>query len=392
MSYSSLSTNSDNIYVNVTFNHDDSQGNQPTPAEYRVTKTIPILDKCDDYYCSVIRFDIPLNSTPLFIMPIIPNQGDSDLTPLVIGITYLGINYPISIEYIADNILNAPVQNQTTQVITPYYYVYSYQNLINSINLALAEAIDISGVRTILDTPPAAKCPWFYYDPNTELISIVVPKIFTNEDPMVNKPLIYMNSQLSSYLEAFQKSQVGYNQTDGHDFVFTFDAPSYPAPPFASSNPYPQVDKAYPTAIDPDLISATVPKYYKFTQEYNSMQLWTSLRKIVITTTSIPIVSEFTPSGSSGISSTLPIITDFTPAIELAGQSRSLAYYVPSSQYRLVDLKSSEQLNTIDLKIYWQDKNSNLYPLLLSVTQQASIKLGFFKKYLYRDSQLLKKF
>jgi hypothetical protein len=383
MSYSTLSQVGDNIYVNVSFNHDDSQGNQPTPAEYIVTKTLPILSKCDDYYCSVIRFDIPLNSTPLFIMPIVPNQPDADLTPLIIGITYLGVNFPVNIEYIPDNILTAPLQNQPAQVITPYYFVFSFQNLINAINLALAEAVSLSGVKAVLDAIPA-KTPWFYLDPTTKLISLVVPTLFTNPAAVPGKPLIYMNAQLSTYLEAFQKSQVGYNQPQGHDFVFILDFPSFPAPPFPSSNPYPQSDKAFfPIPVGgPD--PAGVYTYYKFTQEYSTLQLWSSLRKILITTNSIPIISEYTPTGNSGISSTLPIITDFVPQIEIAGQSRSIAFYTPTSQYRLVDLKSSEQLNTIDLKIYWQDDQSNIYPLLISVFQQANIKLVFVKKSLYK--------
>lgn len=383
MSRATISQVGDNIYVNVTFNHDDTQGNVPTPAEYAVTKTLPILSKCDDYYCSVIRFDIPLNGIPLFIMPIVPNQADPDLTPLIIGITYLGVNYPVNIEYLPDNILSPPLQNQTSQVITPYYFVFSFQNLINSINLALAEAVSLSGVKAVLDAIPA-KTPWFYFDPVTQLISLIVPTLFTDPAAVPGKPLIYVNAQLSTYLEAFQKSQVGFNQPQGHDFVFILDFPSFPAPPFPSSNPYPQSDKAfYPIPVGgPD--PAGVYTYYKFTQEYPAMELWISLRKIVITTNSIPIISEYTPTNNSGISSTLPIITDFVPQIEMAGDSRSIAFYNPTSQYRLVDMKSSEQLNTIDLKVYWQDDASNLFPLLLTVFQQASVKLGFFKRSLYQ--------
>lgn len=390
MSYSTIYQNADNVYVNVTFNHDDTQGNVPTPAEYRVTKTIPILDKCDNYFCSVIRFDIPLNGTPLFIMPIVPNQADPDLTPLIIGITYLGVDYPVNLVYIADNIFNAPIQNQPSQVITPYYFVYSFQTLINAINIALAEAVSLSGVKAVLDGL-GQKTPWFYFDPVNQLISLIVPKLFTDPTVLPGKPLIYVNAQLSNYLEAFKKSQVGYNQPNGHDFVFLLDFPSFPAQPFPSYNPYPQSDKAFYPIPAGGLDPAGVYTYYKFTQEYNAMQFWSSLRKIVITTTSIPIVTEYTPTNDSGISSTLPIITDFTPQIELAGQSRSIAYYVPTSQYRLVDLKSSEQLNTIDLKIYWQDRNSNLFPLLITTGQQASIKLGFFKKSLYKGDPSLKK-
>lgn len=393
MSYSTISQVADNVYVNVVFDHDDNNGNQPSSAEYKVTKTIPILRKCSDYYCSVIRFTIPLNFIPLFIMPIVPNQGDADLSPLIIGITYLGINYPVNVIYNPDNTLSPPSQlGHLTQVITPYYYVYSIQNLLNNINIALAAAITASGLKAILDAIPA-KCPWFTFDPVSKLISLIVPTIFTN--PTVGPELsIFTNAQLSEYLQGFQKLQIGFNQPQGNDFIFVLNAVSFPPSIAPSYNPYPQSDKAfYPIPAGGPDPSGTYT-YYKFTQEYVTSQFISSLRKILIVTNSIPIISEYVPSNdnNSGVSTILPIISDFVPQLELPGQSRSLAYYVPTTQYRLADMVSNEQLNTIDLKIYWQDTDLNIYPLFLSVYQQASVKIGFFKKELYKSSTpLLKK-
>ena len=87
-----------------------------------------------------------------------------------------------------------------------------------------------------------------------------------------------------------------------------------------------------------------------------------------------------------------PILTDFVPNISAAaGESRSIAYYVPTSQYRLVDLISTNPLQKIDIRIFWEDRDGNLYPLEISIFQQASLKLGFFKKSLYNSgSSLLK--
>lgn len=361
MSYSTISTEADNVYVNVTFINDGVNGNGPVPMEYKVTKTLPILNKCDDYYCSVIRFNIPLQSVPIFIMPVIPGCGTSQVTPMIIGIRTGGINYPVNLVYVADN--NTTPVNQPSgsknQIITQYYYCYSYQIMINMINAALKSSFSSSGL--------SGNFPYFYYDSVTKLLNLVVDKSnFTNGYPSPPVATIFLNSQMINYLEAFEVFFYGYNQAQGRDFEFLLSRPYVYSNPLNSSQAL-------------------------FEQEYNVLDYWTSIEKILITTNSIPIVSEFTPSNSSGISSTLPIITDFVPSIEQAGQGRSTAYYYPTSQYRLADMTSSTQLNTIDLKVYWQDRFSHIYPLSLSIFQSASIKIGFFKKSLYNGSRLLKK-
>ena len=96
MPNSNIVRENDNVYLNVVIDHPIpiyNTGLVPplivnsfgVPAEYNVTKTLPIIDKASDFYCSIIRFDIPFNSIPLFIMPIVANQSNANLTPMVIG-------------------------------------------------------------------------------------------------------------------------------------------------------------------------------------------------------------------------------------------------------------------------------------------------------------------
>src|SRR5579872_55561 len=135
MSHSTIEQVGDNIYVNIAISANLLNPNAiEIPAEYKVTKTIPILSKCDDYYLSVIRFSIPLNDVPLFIIPIVPNQANPNLTTFIIGITTGGIDFPQSVIYVSETGFPVPIQNQPIQVITPYYYVFEYQNLITSVN------------------------------------------------------------------------------------------------------------------------------------------------------------------------------------------------------------------------------------------------------------------
>lgn len=352
-----------NVYLNIVFNHDDTTGGTETPAVYDVTKTTPIIDNCSDYYASVIRFDIPLDTVPLMIMPIIPNQANPDLSPLVIGVNNGGVDTFLNIQYIANNSLTPPTQNLLLkQVITPYYYIYTYETLLNLINITLRQVCITAALGLTNE-----QMPHFFFDSNTQLISLIVPDLFIT----AGHPVIYINSVLWSYLGNFQYSYLGPNQPNGKDYVFLLsNLPTYPTEnlAYALYNQTPAVP----------------PIYYKYTQEYKSVAGWTSLRKIVITTNSIPIRNEFVPaSNGSGENISFPILTDFVPALENASDTRNIAYYVPTSQYRLIDLSGNDPLYKINIKILWEDRKGNLYPITISQFQQASLKLAFVSKNIY---------
>lgn len=403
----------DNIYLNVVINHSQLQTFYPAPppalplligarpiiAEYNVTKTIPIIPKCSDYYCSVVRFSIPLDSIPLFIMPIIPNQiptgsppvTDPNLTPFIIGIRYNAVNYPVNLDYISranPAIFPPPQQDQVTQVITPYYYVFSYAVLVDMLNAALLQALTASGILAALPAPPTLplinpNVPFFYLDPVTNLMSLVYPPYFAYlTSPLTDVPTIFVNSLLKAYIDSFDYSFIGFDQPQGRDFQLLLSAPTpneiyYPAnfvlPPNATVAP-----------IQAPII------FYRLMEEYSVLEYWSNLRKLLISTNTIPIAAESIPAAnqtSTQVNVSYPILSDFVPNIEQsAGTSRTIAFYLPSAQYRLVDLIGDNSLQKVDLKVFWQDITGNLFPLFISANQQIEIKLGFFKKDLYKKS------
>lgn len=341
----------DNVYLNVVFQN--NTGGEVS-AKYNVAKTIPILDKPSNYFTSVIRFDVPLNSVPLVIMPIIPNQGNPNLTPFTIYVNTFATN----IIYVPDNTLTAPPQNQLTQVVTPYYYVYSFANIISAINTALATSYAAAS------SPGGAGAPFFIFNPVTQLLGLVVSVAFIAAGATIS-----INQPLVNYFEGFR---LLFNATTR---LFTFLTYNDGTNGFNISG--------QTTAV------ATPPTFLTITQEYTAMEYWLSLRKIVLISNTIPINYEYVPAydttgAQTNVSVSLPIITDFVPNIEDAAQSRSIAVYNPLSQYRLVDLLGDTPLYNIDLSILWQDKLGNYYPLFIETLQQASVKIGFFRKDLYQ--------
>lgn len=355
-------TENDNVYLNIVFNHDDSQGNKSTAAVYNSYRSAPIIAKCNDYYCSVVRFDLPLDTVPLFIMPITNNPNDMNESSLIIGMTDTNNQNPVSFNIAFWPAVDMPVPSVGQQT-SPYYYVYSYNHMIDMINFKLAEAY-----ANAFNGQPASNAPYFVYNGTTQLISLMLPEAYAT-----TSSVIFMNNELSTFLDAFQLYSYGDNQPLGRDFDINFRDG--------------QIN-------DTNHVMYNNNNYYQITQEYSTLPMWSQLRKILILTNSIPINAEYIQINDSSQNVTLPVITDFVLSFNQAGDSRSLAVYNPTSQYRLIDLISTGDLYNINLQVYWVDRLGNRNPLLLSVFQQGSVKIAFLKKELYRDKQnngLLKK-
>ena len=396
----------DNIYVNIIMDHSNPSysnfnnpgqvivitGSDPEDAEYNNTKTTPILDKCSDYYCSVIRYIIPLDEVPLMIMPIVPNQPynpplvytNPNLTPFIVGINYGPTDTSQQVIYINPNAYTnpnpypPPEQNQLTQVITPYYFVYSYQTLISMVNVAIETAYVSSGIPALL-APTIIPAPYFYLDPVTNLISLIAHKMWSSVfAPLTHIPTLYMNNELITFFDAFFTSFFTLSSPIGKNVGLLLYSPNYPTENMGYA--------LYGT------VPTNPPTYYKYTQEYSVLEYWSSLRKIIMTTNTIPVSTEIIPpvGNFSGNTVSYPILADFIPTISTsAGTSRSLIDFIPTSQYKLTDLISDNPLQTIDIRIYWQDREGNLYPLEISVFQQVSIKIAFLRKTLYKGTNLM---
>ena len=350
-----LSKDRDNVYLNIVINQDPISGNEATPAVYNETLTHPVIKDCSKYYASVIRFDIPLAAIPILVIPIINTQNNPNLTPLIFGIKYVGVNYPVNLVYISDSNSIAPTPSAgpifftQRQLSDTYYWVYSIFQMVELFNNTINQAMINAGLG-------ATPSPIFSYNPVSQLFSLTVTQAF-----LLTGAELYHNDQANNFLSSFRVYYNGNNRPDGDEYIHILSPLPHDAP---------------------------VGGPYTFIEDYNTIDLWFSLRKIILTTNTIPISPEFVPTQNpfginTGVSSSLPIICDFVPNLEYSNQGRGIAYYNPQSQYHLVDMISEIPLSRININIFWQDKFGNLYPLLIPSFQQASIKLAFINKNLY---------
>jgi hypothetical protein len=358
-----LPTGKDNIYLNIVINQNGVMGNAPTPALYDEHLTTPILMDASKYYCSIVRFTIPLNAIPLIIVPLLVTQPNPNILTLIMGISYLGVDYPVNLIYTPNSTLlpptpgPGPIYFTNSQASGPYYWVQSITNLIDMFNTAIRTAMTNAGLG-------AVTAPFYIYNPVTQLLSLQVAQDFINTGAAV-----YFNEQTNHFGSGFNTFFYGYNQPNGKDYSHIL----LPLPP-----------------------NSPVGGPYVYSEDYITIDLWFSLRRLIVTTDTIPINTEYVPTqnpnqfgANTGINSSLPIITDFIPQLTFANEARSIAYYNPTSQYRLVDLVSEAPIRRLNFRIYWEDKFGNLFPLLISIFQQVSMKIAFIRKELYNPIKLL---
>lgn len=355
---------SDNVYVNLSLSNTASVPLLPTDipsifANFDIQNDSPFLDDASKYYCSVVRFDIPLNTIPILIVS--PQQfpnTNARLTNYVIGIDVGGTVFPVTLLYQPEDLNDqVPVITASDPTpITPYYYVYSYQTIINMINVALAQACMNAGL--------VAPFPYFILDFNTGLISLIVPTNFTTI-PYASRPQIVLNLQLSNLLDSFPY----YLNTNGYLYL-SLNGTDFP----------PTADHIY----TPPGPAGT----FIFSEEYSTLATWSTLRDIIFVTNKLPINYESITIQNDTNTSRIPILSDFVPIFNALGQSRSIAYYLPTAQYKLVDMYQTTPLQAIDIKIFWRDTSGNIYPLTISTGQQINIKVAFLRKTLYKNNLL----
>jgi hypothetical protein len=369
-SYYSQSNDAENVYVNAILSGPtETDPIDGVPAVYDVTRSQAVLAKPSDYYASIVRLEIPLNSMPIFICPI---AVQPNTTPWVVGIVYNGVYYKQTVVW------------QTEYYATPpggpfgldwYHYCFNYGTFVSIINVAMAAAY--AAFRAANPAAPQAvanQAPFLIYNSATQLFSWVWHNSWASTPPAVNPPAagvarVGINFALQSVFDGFRNLIVNGNSPDPDDQVnYVFENTgdnAYTLNGFANTS---------------------------FTEQgFICTALLANLRRLVVTTASLPIVPEVVPaftvtggvSSTGGTASTLPILTDFVPQLESSNDVRSIVYYQPQAQYRLTNLISDVPLYRIQLSFFWQATDGSLIPIIISRNQQVGVKLAFFKKDLY---------
>ena len=124
-------------------------------------------------------------------------------------------------------------------------------------------------------------------------------------------------------------------------------------------------------------------------QETSTVSLWNPVASIVFCSSMLPIYPTQTskPTIINNESNTLPsngdnnnltnILSDFIVATQDTNSYRPFILYSPQSEYRLMDMYSSTNLNRITISVFWEDHFGNLNPFYINAGRSAHLKLMF---------------
>lgn len=344
-----VETKEDNIYLNMTLTNNNEVS---IPAAVAQTFTADIVSDSSQYFLSIIRFELLGVKIPLFIF-----QSNY----YYVSLTYLGVTY------------SAPVLYPAQKNVIPVYgdAIYSYVQFLNYINAAFATAFGL-----IPSPPVGSTAPYMLLNQSSGIISLYADGRFY--DDTLGTPInVYMNQNLYKFFENFNVQFYSENAVDYLDYRIIILN-------YYDSNT---------SVLDPTI----PPNFYKISQDYANPSRFAQPDRIVFTSGQIGVRPEYSQNANSttnlidnsnagGGPPVSNILTDFIPAFsstDFAGWRTDLSY-LPSSQYRLVDLLGL-RVNQIDVQVFWADQRNNLFPIYIEAGRSLQIKFGFFKKSLYKN-------
>ena len=427
--------------LDVVNNNLNSNTNAPQ-LRFEENRNTPFLEgDSNEYFCSIVRFSIQTgNSLPIFIPRVMTGQTDINKTVYGVGMsvdvnhvdqpakaavpafagtaavaatgttpaipavpatpampatqdipattaTYQGPMTNLSYSS-PDSVADVPQPPLVQQDFTgTYYYQYNIKDIVQMFNAGLAAAwaafpdsIPATSPTGIpeLDLKQRLKktvAPYFQYDYDKCRLVLSVDQILVSGpyDYGTYTASVYFNTRFYELLSGLPC--IRRNRTGDLNYQFT---------PDTTSTIGVKDKDGYPHTM------------YQTSQEVSSLAMWNPIASVVFCTGMLPIISTNTSVpityggfsndtlASNGNNSNLTnIISDFEIAVSDTNQYRPIIVYNPGSEYRLMDLHSSVNLNKIDISVFWKTQYGDLVPLRLQPGCAAHIKLMFRHKTFY---------
>jgi len=383
MSFTNIST-PEKLYYDIQISNINNNDTLPPVLNFIETRNNPFLYESDRYYMSIIRFSLDTPNLPVFIPTIQPSPNtDINLTIYSVSLQWTNPDDTTQIftsqqfiRYIPQSLIAtippSPTQTQNGLQYNAgnYYNIYNYQYFIYLLNLQLSTAYtqlysQVTSAGLTLPSPNAPNLSWDTSN-NTAILNCDVAGYSTSSTNYIK---IFFNTALAQLFSSFPvlitsaSSYLGLNAqiiTNSYNDTNVIQYPPY-EPTYNAIQVF---------------------------QEFSTIALWCPITSIVFTSNTLPIVSNQvstpvlynngTQLGSNGNNALInQVITDF---ISNEGIYKPNLVYEPTAQYRYIELLSNRPLNTLDLQVYWKDRQGVLIPFYLSSGCTATIKVLFTKK------------
>lgn len=349
------------IYYDISMLNNDQTNGQPTPnLVYNEARNSPFINCPDNYFVSIIRFQLSTPSLPVMIPEVKIRQTDVNklIYQLYIIQTATGNHFDSHVNYIPSNaLMPVPAVPLTAQdLTTDYYFVYTVQQWITMLNTTLKT----------LSTAMGLDAAFFYFNVDTTLLKLYVPASWGTSYKL------YCNKQLQTLLDSLPFKVVNTN--------------TYPTVSYGELYEFQFYNDNYKNNETLNSIN-----YWVMNQEASTTCLLNPISSVVFTTGLFPIQpSLLSPPKVYGADSGLfnngnnsnlaPIITDFEIALSATNTYKEQIEYIPSSEYRLIDMYGSSPVSTLELSVYWKDKFNNLHNFKLNSGCSCNVKIMFRRK------------
>jgi hypothetical protein len=378
-----LNASPDKLYFDIQIQNLNNINQEPTILSFIETRNTPLLLNPEEYYMSVVRFNLDTPSLPVFTPSITYNSADRNLTiysvtlewrnPVAPNQTFVQQTFITFAPQDLASVLPVPPSqtfNKLQDNSTGYYYIYNYQYWVFLINNAFTTCFNALNAQVVAAglVLPTTHAPVLTFD--TQLnIAILNADILGYNDTVANHINIYFNRPLYQLFSSFPVYIESISATFGRNLQIQTNS-------FGGSN-----------VVGFPFVAPTYNAIQVF-QEFSTISLWTPVKSIVFCSSTLPIVATQVSQpieivngnfiGSNGNNSNqAPIITDF---LADGGIYKPQIIYEPTAQYRLVSLQGNRPIYTIDISVYWKDAFSNLIPFRLTAGSGSSIKILFSKK------------
>jgi hypothetical protein len=404
----------DGIYINNSAQYNGAYMIRNVSAtSMTISSTSNILQK---YFTLQTTGDSPV--IPIYVNTggLLPYAGNGrftssgdfyNITPykLTLEYNYVGVgavgSYSQAITYIPNDLTTSPPSwnpNNSTaltldQITSTYYWIYTYEVFIKMVNQALTNAF--WGVNGSIYASSGAPKPWTtasgdtrdtYQPPsmswnqdNLKAIINADNSIFSLGALTTTASKLYFNAPLSTLFDSFPYQYPNVNPDSNLYSYIVFDTD-------AGGGLY--VVSSYSSG------GIITPKYtaIQVIQDHQTASLMNPVQSISFTSTLLPVVVEnvgqpLILNGSAkqnivvgSTANVFPVITDFQVPFSATDTYVPDISYVPSGEYRLVDLYGESPANQIDVQVFWKDQYGILHPFLLGSGCSGNLKIMFRRK------------
>jgi len=368
----------------------DFQLHEP-PLKFNEIRDSAILTNTQDYEIAIENFKVDTKTLPSFIPTIRQNETSSTIYKVCIeylepvsGVRYLGTQNVIFEPQDKTKSVPPLLQTGYPNYGTGYYNIYNYEWFIVLLNKALRLAqVDLIAVLNANNIPSAFinhdYVPFFIFDKVSGIISLSAPKDYylnTATDYLriaLNKPLYRLINSLP-----FTIQQANY-QIDGS--IITQELFTINMSNFGLQNTE-SVDS--PPLEDGSLSANQNVEYITVYQDYSTLDTWSPVDSIVITSSTLPIKSSMRSANHTyinGVETTAGSVeqTEFEVTDFKAGSYNNGIIYQPSEK-RWINMLQRSELRRINIEVFWRNKLDNgLVPLSINSGGSFSLKIVFRK-------------